>query len=517
MNLFYIAIRNTLQRGVASSLTTLSMALGIGLVVAVLTIYGVINESFQTSNSVGYNLLIGAKGGDLQLVLNSIYFLSRPVENVRYDYYLEFFPASVRKEAYENSLARQRTILAREVSEPQLDLAAQLAIPGFAGAVQNALLHLAEENCPTRKDQTRDGQFALYTAKCVPLCLGDYLGPYRAVATTPDLFEDRMIDPRYNRKFTFKEGRNFQHHSKEYGYFEAILGATAARDLNLKVGDTFQINHGEPTGHEHENLFHVVGILDSSGTPNDRAAFVNIEGFLLMNDHAKPVAENITDDDKTLFSDDDETSKRPEESETAAEYIPLPVEEREVTSFLLLTSDPALGEALKMLVNKGQHARAVSPISEIEGLFQIFLYPIRQVLLLLTFMICVVAGVSILVSIYNSMSERKRDIAVMRALGARRAQVMSVILFESVLIAVVGAAIGWLVAHLVIWGFSDLIEARTGVYIGFKMAPPVEISPTIKLWPELFIIPGLVLLAILAGLFPALSAYRTDVSKSLQS
>lgn len=514
MNLFYIAYRNLLQRGVASSLTMLSMALGVGLVVAVLTIYGVIDQSFQMSNSVGYNLLIGAKGGDLQLTLNSIYFLSKPVENVNYEYYLEFFPAEARKEAYENSLARQTTLLSREVSEPQMGAELQIALPGFAGVAQTALLKLAEDNCHARTEQTRAGKYADYTSKAVPLCLGDYLGNFRAVATTPELFNNRVLDPRYDTKFTFREGRNFEHKSKEFGYFEAILGATAARELKLKVGDTFQVNHGEPTGHEHENLFHVVGILNHSATPNDRAAFVNVEGFLLMNDHAKPLAENITEDDKTLF---DESKDKPKHDDGAQVYIPLPVEEREVTAFLLRTSDPALGSSVQYFVNKGNMARAVSPISEIEGLFNTFLSPIRQVLLLLTVMICVVAGISILVSIYNSMNERKRDIAVMRALGARRGQVMSVILFESIFIAVGGAIAGFLTAHTLIYLYSNQIESRTGVYIGLKLAPAIEVSPSLSIWPELLIIPALILIAIGAGLFPALAAYRTDVSKSLQS
>lgn len=514
MNLLYIAYRNLLQRGVATGLTMLSMALGVGLVVAVLTIYGVIDYSFQMSNSVGYNLLIGAKGGDLQLTLNSIYFLGKPVENVSYEYYLEFFPAEVRKEAYENSLARQRAIFSDEISEPQWDAAAQVALPGFAGVAQTALLKLAGENCHGRKEQTRNGKFADFTEKCVPLCLGDYLTKFRAVATTPELFRDRMIDPRYNTKFTFKEGRNFEHNSKEFGYFEGILGFTAAKELNLKVGDTFQINHGLPTGHEHENLFHVVGVLDRSGTPADRAAFVNIEGFLLMNDHAKPVAANETEDDKTLF---EEKTTKASESEIAPQYLPLPVEEREVTSFLLRTTDPTFGDHIKKSVNKELFARASSPIAEIEELFQTFLRPIRQVLLLLTFMICIVAGISILVSIYNSMSERKRDIAVMRALGARRAQVMSIILFESVFIAVIGAFIGFFTAHFLIYLFSEQIENQSGVYIGFTLAPAIEITSTLSIYPELFILPPLILLAIAAGLFPAISAYRTDVSKSLQS
>src|SRR3982750_4400693 len=90
MSLFRIALRSTLQRGVASLLTTFSMALGVMLVVAVLSIHGVVSQSFRNNASLGYNLIVGPKGGKEQLTLNTVYYLSAPVENVPYTYYLEF-------------------------------------------------------------------------------------------------------------------------------------------------------------------------------------------------------------------------------------------------------------------------------------------------------------------------------------------------------------------------------------------------------------------------------------------
>ena len=68
--------------------------------------------------------------------------------------------------------------------------------------------------------------------------------------------------------------------------------------------------------------------------------------------------------------------------------------------------------------------------------------PIRNLLLVITLLICVVSGIGILVSIYNSMSDRKKEIAVMRALGAGRSTVMSVVLLESVMISMIGGLIG---------------------------------------------------------------------------
>src|SRR6187200_207996 len=90
MSLFGIAYRSIQQRGVASLLTMLSMALGVMLVVAVLSIHGVVSQSFRNNASLGYNMIVGPKGGKEQLTLNTVYYLSAPVENIPYTFYLEF-------------------------------------------------------------------------------------------------------------------------------------------------------------------------------------------------------------------------------------------------------------------------------------------------------------------------------------------------------------------------------------------------------------------------------------------
>ena len=72
MNLLTIAVRSIKQRLLSSSLTMVSMALGVGLVVAVLAIFGIVQKSFNANATLGYNMVIGAKGGKLQLVLNSV-------------------------------------------------------------------------------------------------------------------------------------------------------------------------------------------------------------------------------------------------------------------------------------------------------------------------------------------------------------------------------------------------------------------------------------------------------------
>lgn len=158
-------------------------------------------------------------------------------------------------------------------------------------------------------------------------------------------------------------------------------------------------------------------------------------------------------------------------------------------------------------VNKSNVAQAVMPIGEVTNLFDIFVNPIERILLGLAILIVIVSGISIMVSIYNSMSERRHEIAVMRALGAGRSTVMLIVLLESVLLALGGGLAGWILGHAGIAALGPSIAARTGVMVGFTQFVALELR----------IIPGLILLAAVAGFLPALVAYRTDVAKTLTS
>ncbi|MEZ6114331.1 MAG: ABC transporter permease [Pirellulaceae bacterium] len=480
MSLFRIAWRSIQQRGLASILTAFSMALGVTLVVSVLSIHGIVSESFTKNRSLGYNMIVGAKGGRLQLTLNTVYYLSQPVENVPYDYYLEFLPLEQRRA--QQQLARR----------PRPDLA-------------------------------REGEFAPYTEIAIPVCLGDYFGHFRVVGTTTAMFDDLVYDPQHGKKYEFADGRNFKHWDEEHGFFEAVLGATVAREMNVKVGQEIQFTHGDPEGSGHGRGFTVTGILKPTGMPNDRAVFVNMEGFYLMEGHAKPVKDDeeqadaggTTDPDSgnSDSADSDSADSTPTDTAESADSAPtkgpqpLPLEEREVTAILVKTANPIFAIGMENTINEGPVAQAVPPFGEIAKLFENIVGPIQFVLLLLTAMICLVSGISILVSIYNSMNDRRRDIAVMRALGAGRSTVMTIILFESILLSLAGGAFGWLAGHTLNWLASGRIEQQTGVTLGF-----FDIVPA-----EALLIPALMLLAVLVGLLPALAAYRTDVSKSLNS
>lgn len=595
MNSFKIAWRSIQQRGFGSLLTIVSMGLGVTMVVAVLTIHGVVSQSFRANNSFGYNIIVGARGGGLQLTLNSVYYLSKPVENIPYEYYLAFCDQETRERDLKNSIAYH----AKQTVEETMALTSP-ALPGSIGAaLSDALIKDAFDFQQTSAMKLNErGLYKRYTHIAVPLCQGDYyVDPetqlaFRCVGTTPNFFTDLVLDIDSNKKFEFAEGRNFVEKSDENGLFECVVGSIVADRCDIKIGDKLQATHGDPnssSAHIHEQDYTVVGIIDGTGTPNDRVVFLNMEGFFLMEDHAKTIEKDgvlKTEDDRNeetqdevaldplddSFFDDEgdspeiaevnpaastdpinpETPQLSQEQEFArkqnATRVPLPVEQREVTSILVRTSLSdevgAIGFFLPGQINEGdlettldwtayrpersqKAAQAVNPVMEVASLFQVFVDPIRWLLLGLTCMICIVSALSILVGIYNSMNQRQHEIAVMRALGANRSRVMSIILCESVLLALMGGLLGWLLGHSLNGLLGPTVENSTGVPLGFfDFAPSVDISvltlgfipdSLIKgsASPELLVVPSLMLLAILVGIYPAISAYRTDVSKSL--
>ena len=614
MNVFKIAWRSIQHRGIGSLLTIISMALGVMMVVSVLTIHGLVSQSFRSNNSFGYNIIVGARGGGLQLTLNSVYYLSNPVENIPFEYYLAFCDAETRTKAFKKSIAYEAQ---QGVIEATTSASAGLGGLGLGSAICEAI---AADAFQYQQDSAmkiaKPGVYKPYTHMAIPLCQGDYYvdpetgAAFRCIGTVPNFFTDIVLDIDTEETFTFAEGRCFVEESREHGFFECVVGSTVARRCDLELGDKIQATHGDPNSdgaHIHEQNYTIVGIVEATGTPNDGAVFLNLEGFFLMEDHAKnveddsvlglgdedddeedsqpaPVDEFFADDDAEEEPDSDPAPAQTAESETSpteeldkekttdasdamvaqaetpltkeeefirkqnATRIPLPIEQREVTSILIRTSKNdelgILGMFLAPQINEGflnrtldwtpyrpeqaqTAAQAVNPVMEVTSLFEKFVNPIRWLLLGLTAMICIVSALSILVGIYNSMNQRQGEIAVMRALGASRSKVMNIMLCESVMLALMGGMLGWIGGHALNAAFSPLIEQKTGVTTGFlEFAPATDLNVffwgTLPGWigsigvsPEILLIPALMLLAVLVGIYPALSAYRTDVSQSL--
>lgn len=625
MSVWLIAWKSIRQRGLASGLTALSMAIGVALVVMVLAIYGVVAENFKSGSSMGYNMIIGARGGPLQLVLNTVFYLSKPVQTIPYEYYLAFEDAKHREQVMRHSFSYQSQV-ARNQSRQMLHQLSS-GLPGMSGlGLLDEVTSVAENDFSVKQMRIlEDGIFSLYAKMAIPICMGDTYGEnsqYRVVATTPAFFNELEIDVDTGRKFAFAQGRALETWNETNGVLEAVVGSTVAANEGLKLGDAIQPIHGDigAGGHVHRTGFIVVGIMAPSGTRNDVAVFINIEGFYMMDEHRKPLEDERMNSQRFESGPEDDlsdpefqdlldqeleqrlnegavnavnadspgdatvdrvgpnreatssginrsevasnkgaektpTSSLPaptgdestgdestgDESTSDAKSLygtPLPIEQRELTAILLRSHDE-VGVSLFGItnaVNLGQlenemdwtafsprlqqrSAQAVTPVAEVQSVFETFVAPVQWLILAMTVMICIVSGIGILVSIYNSMSERRQEIAVMRALGADQSTVFGIILAESVLLAVGGGLIGWIAAHLVNGLISPWIQQQTGVELSIlDFAPGMNFNLGWGNFPvssELMLVPGLVVLAILVGLLPAITAYRLDVSENL--
>lgn len=441
MTLFGIAWRSIRQRLFTSGLTALSLALGVALVVATLVIGGLVRDAFASGSGLGYNLIVGAKGSPLQLVLNSVYLVSKPIENISWSFYQEFLPATARPDG-------------------------------------------------------QAGRYAGSVATAVPICMGDYYKSFRVIGTSAAYFDRLTLGD--GRPFAFAGGRNF----RDDEFFGGVLGSAVAAKLGLSVGDHFAPTHGADDGLEHDP-FIVTGILARTDTPVDRGVYVNMEGFYLQEGHAKPVEAGAADEPATADAHDGD--------DHPDGHIPLPFAQREVTAILVETASPAgmpaelLAMGLKTAINEGRDGQAAEPVREIRTLLDLFVRPLELLLLLVTTLVVIVSAIGILVSMVGSSLERSRDVAVMRALGARRGHVLTAVLLEAVILAVGGGLVGWLLGHGIVAAIGPLITTNAGVSAGF-------FSLTAG---ELLLVPFLVILAVLAALLPALAAYRTDVAKWL--
>ena len=447
MNLVTIAWKSIRQRALASSLTALSVALGVTLMVTVLVMHSVIFKTFNQP-ATGYDLIVGAKGSPLQLVLNTIFHLGKPVENIPYLYY---------KELKEN---------------PRIEAA-------------------------------------------IPLALGDTTqqGGFRIMGTIPEFFGvEYMPDKKFG---VYKGGRYL---SKP---FDAVIGASVAKANNWGIGSTFKPVHGVDDGsgeaHVHDEEFTVVGVLGRTGTPNDKGVFVHLDGFYMIEGHEKPADEAYAKAVATakLLGKEPPPPPKPQADDAHDDddehghhhhhHGPIPDEQKEVTAVLIRTKSPIVTPQLQGFINDQPQAQAVSPIQQISLLFSTFIEKVQLMLLVLITMIILVSGVGIFVSIYNSMSDRKREIAIMRALGARRGSVFSIILAESILLCVGGGILGVLLGHGLVFAAAPYVEAKSGIVM----------NPWAFEWIELVLIPALIVLASLVGMVPGMTAYRTDVAKAL--
>jgi putative ABC transport system permease protein len=321
----------------------------------------------------------------------------------------------------------------------------------------------------------------------IPLAVGDNYQGFRIVGTTAEFFADYRFGK--DRALSVEKGGAMWTGFKPEKW-EAVVGSMVAQRTGLKVGDSFNSFHGLTfdATMKHPDTFTVVGVLEPTNTPADRVVWVPLETYYAMTGHdLKPLPGQ----------DEDSVPKKGE---------PIPDEYKEVSAVMLKLKSPMFGAQLSEQINRQGNVMTLAwPIGQsMAELFEKIGW-VNRVLTLVGYLIMVVAAGSILSSLYNTMNERKREFAILRALGARRAVVFGAIVLEAMVIAGLGAVAGYAFYAALLAGAASVIRAQTGVVLQVMSYDPVLV------WAPL----AMVGLGAAAGVVPAVKAYMTDVAANL--
>ena len=316
-----------------------------------------------------------------------------------------------------------------------------------------------------------------------PISLGDSHRGYRVVGTTTAFFEHY----RYGRRQALEldRGQRFD------GVFEAVIGADVARELRYRVGQTITVAHGvgEVALRAHDDKpFTVVGILRPTGTPVDRSIHVSlaaIEAIHLNWQAGAPVPGlTISPEQVAKFS----------------------LQPKEITAVLVgLTSRIATFEVQRFVNDYDREPLlAILPGATLHALWDM-LGMVEQVLLAVSVLVLLVSILGMVAILLNSLNERRRELAILRSVGARPADIVMLVVGESLLLALLGIAVGLLLLYLLLLIAQPLLLSHAGLAIDITMPSG----------HELLLLALVVLAATLAGLIPAYRAYRYSLADGL--
>jgi putative ABC transport system permease protein len=313
----------------------------------------------------------------------------------------------------------------------------------------------------------------------IPYAVGDNWRGFRIVGTTAEQFDDVKLKGRAPR--VEPGGRVFDEELRE-----AVLGSFVAQKTGVRVGDTIHPSHGPVTGgDEHDEDYVVVGVLEATNTPADRVVWIPIEGMFRMEGHV-------------LRGDGEEYH--------AEHHEEIPEDKKEVSAVMLAFDSPQAGLMLDQRINRdGKDATLAWPVSRV--VLELFdkIGWMSRVLELVAYATVLVAAASILASLYDAMAQRRRELAILRAIGATRAQLFATVVLQATTIAALGALFGVAVYFAILLVAREVIRAQTGVVLD-----PAEFDASVALVPA-----GVIAIGALCGVLPAWKAYSVEVAEDL--
>lgn len=317
----------------------------------------------------------------------------------------------------------------------------------------------------------------------IPLSLGDSHRGYRVLGTNHNYFKHYQFGN--EQALGFKQGQAFE------DIFEAVIGAEVAEALNYKVGQEIIINHGLGnvgiTQHK-DKPFVVSGILQRTGTPVDQTVHVSLQGIEAIHigwQNGMP-SRNL--------------------NISADQLRQIELQPKSITAFMVGLKSKLGIFRVQRDVNdyRAEPLLAVLPGVALQELWSLMSVA-EQALLIIAVFVVISGLIGMLTMILASLNERRREMAILRALGARPTHIFSLLISEAGLLASLGAALGLTLFYGLLLIAQPMLEGQFGIHLQISMLTPYDLT-----------LLGLIIGAgFVVGLIPALRAYRHSLADGM--
>ena len=402
------------RRGTAI-LTLVSLAISVALILGINHLRHQAKQSF-TSTISGTDLIVGARSGQANLLLYSVFRIGNATNNISW-------------KSYE--------------------------------AIK----------------QSRDIEWT------IPLSLGDSHRGFRVLGTDHNYFDHYRYGDR--RALAFSSGGPFR------SVYDTVFGAQVARELGYTIGEKIVIAHGlgDVSFSMHDDKpFTVVGILEPTGTPVDRTVHVKLEGI------------------EAIHLGWQHGARMPGRDVSAEEALQRELQPEAITAFLVGLKSRMATFRLQRAINeyRKEALTAILPGVALAELWDV-LGMVENMLIVVAFLVLLATLVGMTTTLLSSMKERQRELAILRAVGAHAGYLFALIEIEALLLAAAGVALGILLLSLSLFMLQPWLAAEYGLFIS---ANPLNSE-------ALLITAGVMLLAALLSLIPAMVAYRRALADGL--
>jgi putative ABC transport system permease protein len=317
----------------------------------------------------------------------------------------------------------------------------------------------------------------------IPISLGDSHHGFRVMGTTPDYF--KLYHYRHGQPLEFASGAPFS------DLFDAVIGADVAAELGYKTGDKIIVAHGlgSVSFVEHDDKpFRVSGVLAKTGTPVDRTVHVSLAAI------------------EAIHVDWQSGARIPSQSVSAEAVRKMNLEPKAITAAFIGLKSKLAAFRLQRAINEypEEPLSAILPGAALQELWGL-VGTAETALSAVSGMVVVTALLGMVTMILTTLNERRREMAILRSVGARPLTILSLLVTEAGLLTFCGVALGTVLLYVALIALQPFIDRTYGLHIAID--PPT--------WDQLTVLAAIVAAGFVAGLLPALRAYRLSLADGM--